>query len=103
MAYVRTVRMHARSFKTPTGNSHICKNTHTETRQSRNRSRRSHQITVDLLHAEQILRIGITEVRAVDRADAGASRLGGDVRIYGDDVGHGEEGGDACSHLGEEV
>lgn len=72
---------------------HIGEQTHTETRQRGNGGGGSHQVTVDLLHAEEILGIGGTEIYAVCGTDTGSSRIRGDAGIDGDDVGHGEEGG----------
>lgn len=83
--------------------SHVGKKTHAERGECRDGCRGGDDVAIDLLHTEQILDVGVAKIRAVSWTDAGTARLSGNVGVDGDNVGHGEEGGNACSQLGEEV
>lgn len=86
------------------GNSHVRKQPHAKRRQRRNGRRGRDEITPNLLHAHEVLRVRVADgVLIAAIAHARAARLGHDGRIHGDDVRHGEEDGEAGADLGEEV
>lgn len=86
-------------------NGHIRKQAHAKARQGRNGGCGSDQVAVNLLHTEHIRRVGIADSigRVGIVAHTRSARLREDVGVDTDDVGHGEEGGEARSDFGEEV
>lgn len=93
------IQPHARSKR----NRHICKQTHAESGQSGDCSRRGDKISLDTGYTDHIVCIAVAEVRAIRRANTGTASLRNDSRIDRNDVGHGEECCQPGTNFGKEV
>lgn len=77
---------------------------HEETGEGRDGGSSSDGITLDGLDTQGVLVVGVANgVRSAAIADAGAAGIRDNGGVDGDDVGHGEEGGQAAADLGEEL
>ena len=83
--------------------SHVGKSTHAEASKGRDGSSGSDGITAHTLLAEQVSLVGLADGVVGGRvADAGTSSVGNNGSVYGNDVGHGEEGRESGADLGGE-
>lgn len=81
----------------------VSQEAHEEGGQSRDGGSRGDGIALDGLNAQAVLGVVVADgIVGASIADAGTARVGDDGRVDGDDVGHGEEGGQAAADLGEE-
>src|SRR4051812_49394017 len=80
-----------------------CSSRLTEARQGADGGGGSHQVALDLELAEGVGLVGSTLGRRLAVRHTGAARVGHDGGVDGDDVGHGEKGGEAGADLGEKV
>lgn len=93
------VETHTRSK----GNGHICKKTHAEAGEGGDSGGSRDKISSDLIDAEHVVGIGDAQIGTVRWTHTGATRVGDDGGIDGDDVCHGEEGCQTGADLCEEV
>lgn len=83
---------------------HVGKDAHDKSREGRDGSRGSHSITTNILNAEHVgIIIVAGGIVLSGFADTGTSRVGDNGGIDSDDIRHGEEGGQTCANLCEEV